>query len=380
MHLLALVTPRKPRLFTLLAACVAVALVCLGSASQPAQAGQDFGAEYEGYSTDGSTVHVLIGAAVVQIQIDLGHGIEPVASVCPVGVAIADVPLDNGAFRVDRKIYVDEHQTVSIVGFFDMPFFDAVGGTLRIEPDPGQPCKARTAVWRASRSAGGMAAPRNGLGTVIVTTGTVYRGATDTPAGTVRIRTNDIGSGIEQLSISARDGNCTYERTLNTPFVRYDVGVSMDYTDTSQTRPWRVVVVGSTLTVRGGAILGGVGSCQTLPVYFVADQATPPVATPTPIQVTTTSPPPTVIATPRFTTGTFPRSGTSIAVFGGGTNAELVTASSCPGTTAVFFATNPAGQFVTFVPVATVASVNASWNALFPNGIPTNTPIVGRCS
>lgn len=84
MHLLALVRPRKPRLFTLLAACVAVALVCLGSTSRLAQAGQDFGAEYEGHSTEGSTVHVLIGAAVVQIQIDLGHSIEPVASVCPV--------------------------------------------------------------------------------------------------------------------------------------------------------------------------------------------------------------------------------------------------------------------------------------------------------
>ena len=317
---------------------------------------------------------------VVQIRIDYhGLGLEPIRIECAVGASFVDVPLDSGAFRIDRKVYVDEHQTVSIVGFFDRPFFDAIGGTLRIEPEAGQPCKARTAVWRASRSAGSIAAPRNGFGTVLTTSGTVYREATNTPVGADIIRTDDIGTGITQLSISARDRSCRYERALNTTFIRYDIGVSMDYNDTSTTRPWRVVLVASTLQARGGAILGGTGSCPTLPVYFVADQDTPPVATPTPFIVSTTDATTPAITTPRFT-GAFPRSGTGIAVFTGGSNAELVAASGCSSATAAFFATNPAGQFVTFAPAATVAAANASWNALFPAGIPSNTPIVGRCS
>ncbi len=71
--------------------------------------------------------------------------------------------------------------------------------------------------------------------------------------------------------------------------------------------------------------------------------------------------------------------GYGLFVFGGGSYEQLVTASGCPKATATFWATNAAGQFVTYIPGSTVAVANAPWNALFPDGIPYNTALVGRC-
>lgn len=74
-----------------------------------------------------------------------------------------------------------------------------------------------------------------------------------------------------------------------------------------------------------------------------------------------------------------PTGGFGLFVFGGGTNAQLVAASGCPPSTAAFWATNPSGDFVAYVPASTVAVVNAAWNAMFPSGIPANTPLIGKC-
>lgn len=74
-----------------------------------------------------------------------------------------------------------------------------------------------------------------------------------------------------------------------------------------------------------------------------------------------------------------PNGGYGLFVFGGGTNAELVKASGCPAATASFWATNSTGQFVTYIPGAAVEVANASWNQLFPDGIPYGTALIGRC-
>lgn len=73
-----------------------------------------------------------------------------------------------------------------------------------------------------------------------------------------------------------------------------------------------------------------------------------------------------------------PTGGFGIIVFGGGTNDQLVAASGCPASTAVFWATSN-GEFITFVPGTSVGAVNAQWNALFAGGIPANTGLIGRC-
>ena len=78
--------------------------------------------------------------------------------------------------------------------------------------------------------------------------------------------------------------------------------------------------------------------------------------------------------------GSIPSSGGfGLIVFGGGTNAQLLTASGCPQATAVFYATNAAGGFVTYIPGTGIAAVNAAWNALFANGIPSPSALIGKC-
>ncbi|MEX2230384.1 MAG: IPT/TIG domain-containing protein [Dehalococcoidia bacterium] len=77
--------------------------------------------------------------------------------------------------------------------------------------------------------------------------------------------------------------------------------------------------------------------------------------------------------------GTLPAA-SGLFVFAGGSNADLVAATSCPVATAVFWATDGAGSWIAYVPSVTISVVNAAWNALFPSGIPPLTPIYLKCS
>ncbi len=74
-----------------------------------------------------------------------------------------------------------------------------------------------------------------------------------------------------------------------------------------------------------------------------------------------------------------PAGGSGLFTFHGGTNAELLAASGCNASTAVFWTTDAHGTWIGYLPSVPVAIVNAAWNALFPNGIPANTPIFARC-
>ena len=71
--------------------------------------------------------------------------------------------------------------------------------------------------------------------------------------------------------------------------------------------------------------------------------------------------------------------GGGLFVFGGGTNAQLVTASGCNASTSVFWTTDAGGAWVGYIPSVPVAVVNAAWNTLFPSSIPAGTPIFARC-
>lgn len=75
-----------------------------------------------------------------------------------------------------------------------------------------------------------------------------------------------------------------------------------------------------------------------------------------------------------------PAQGFQLFVFSGGTNQELVTASTCTSTTSAFWATDATGEFVVYVPGTSVSAVNAGWNSMFPAGLPANTPLIGKCS
>jgi hypothetical protein len=78
-----------------------------------------------------------------------------------------------------------------------------------------------------------------------------------------------------------------------------------------------------------------------------------------------------------LTSGSVPATGFGLIVFGGGTVAQLVTASGV-GNSGALYAT-VGGIFVPYVPGTTIAAVNADFLAAFPGGnIPANTAFVGR--
>lgn len=82
---------------------------------------------------------------------------------------------------------------------------------------------------------------------------------------------------------------------------------------------------------------------------------------------------------PPTTGGTLPPGSSALMVFIGGSNADLVAASGCPSSRVVLWATNAQGQWVGYIPTAP-SVINLLWEALFPTGIPANTPFYVRCS
>ena len=97
-----------------------------------------------------------------------------------------------------------------------------------------------------------------------------------------------------------------------------------------------------------------------------------------------TTPPPTLTPTVPPSSGTsigfpLPAKGFGLVVFGGGTNAQLVAASTCTSGSLAFWSTNSGGDFDVYVPGASIGAVNAAWNARYANGIPASTPLIGRC-
>lgn len=75
-----------------------------------------------------------------------------------------------------------------------------------------------------------------------------------------------------------------------------------------------------------------------------------------------------------------PDGGFGLAVFRGGTATQLVQATGCPATTAVFYFT-AGGAFVLYVPGTAVTSVNEAFLATFPGGaVPANTAFLGKCA
>lgn len=103
-------------------------------------------------------------------------------------------------------------------------------------------------------------------------------------------------------------------------------------------------------------------------------------ASTSPGTVAEVAPPAAPSTTGKIVGGSIPAGGgVGLVVYGGGSKEELFAASGCPKATAVFWASQD-GKFVTYIPAATVAVVNAAWDNVFEEGIPAGTALVGRCS
>jgi hypothetical protein len=66
-------------------------------------------------------------------------------------------------------------------------------------------------------------------------------------------------------------------------------------------------------------------------------------------------------------------------VYGGGSYADLVTASGCPEASAAYFYNKADGSFAVYIPGTTVGIVNEEIMTIFPEPIPLGTIFIGRC-
>ena len=131
---------------------------------------------------------------------------------------------------------------------------------------------------------------------------------------------------------------------------------------------------GATLqfSVVAQSTFGRTGSDTILLAITSESVGPPPPPAPEP------APAPIPTSDARIVTGEVPDHGFGLVVFSGGSGTDLVVASGCPLKTARFWAT-VGGKFVVYISGAKVAAANAAWLAAFPNGLPANTPLLGRC-
>ncbi len=76
---------------------------------------------------------------------------------------------------------------------------------------------------------------------------------------------------------------------------------------------------------------------------------------------------------------TLPPTGFGLFVFNGGSQQRLLDVTGCPPASAAFWVTDGQGSFVIYVPGTTVTAVNQRWLSMFPQGLPANTAVLGRC-
>ena len=121
------------------------------------------------------------------------------------------------------------------------------------------------------------------------------------------------------------------------------------------------------VTITNGAISGWASERYLRAVRALQPTPAASVAVPAPVPLT-----------PRILSGVFPPRGIALIVFSGGTDAQLLAASGCPSETASFWVIQ-GERFVQLLPGVTIPIVNAEWRSTFPNGIPANTALMGRC-
>ena len=379
-------TPRGA-LRTLVVLLVA-AVVSVSWGPREASAALDGGAQYEGSSSVGGQVRILISADRLTADITFDYPPDRLAATraeCPLHAEFLAVPIQEKFMKMENVVAGPE--VISFVGFFDSPFFTAASGTFSVTPAAGKPCLERQGTWRAGVTGLQLkGAPAGAFTTGIA--GDVFRlGGGSSAIGTAQLTTNDVGNGLTALSVNATVGACQYKATLNAKQLMYDVGATFEASD-SGANLWSGdgAADSSGISMGMGMVLGPQGTCPAIAVYFTANKPpsqVTPVPTATATQAPSATPAATPVAqssTPTLLGGKLPASGFGLGVFSGGSNAGLVTASGCPTATAVYFVTNASGDFVSYVPGAAVAVVNAQWNAMFATGIPANTPIIGKCS
>ena len=287
-------------------------------------------------------------------------------------------------------------------------------GVVAIDPAPGVPCRPIRRAWRAAVS--GASA---GFGSTIFTaTGSATVVGASAPAGTVQITTNTAttSSGFvayaETLSVSYQQGGCSYDRSAR--WSDYAGQSSNPLTLSSGASFFGAAGFGVVAGVigpdsaRGVVVIDGSGSCPSVALTYTAavggtaTPLAPPVATATPTATpaATATPTATATATPTatatsaatatpvatntptpaapvlgkfFGTPIFGASGPALAVFSGGSTADLEVAAKASGATGVW-AQDMSGAFKLLV-VDGPSFINEAFRMTFTSGLPANSPL-----
>lgn len=211
-------------------------------------------------------------------------------------------------------------------------------------------------------------APGPGLSPRTIYGGSAFGFVENSSRGSVAVDANPAGTGIARVTIAYSEDGCTYTIDFTaidlTAAKYFQVGVRT-VADAAANNPRSASITGVTRGMNrlaGGFTHPGYGDCPPVAGYWSA-----------------TALPLTGLLRPSIT-GSIPvAGGIGLVVFNGGTSGQLVAASGCPAATDAFWADDGAGGFVTYVPGAAVAVVNAAWESKFATGIPAGTPLIGRC-
>lgn len=365
-----------------LSTTIAGAVLALGTAllgaglmvSTPVAAAPVAGATYTGISAklDALTVSVnAAGNAVQTFQINY-----PATSVLPgcsnggsfnAATAVFTIPIVNSSFDTGSLQGPAEYV------WFKGAFGDdgLVTGEFRAGPTGNAACTGRDMQWVAVTRPG-TAAPASGA---------TFTGSTNTN-GTVSFTTAANGQGMTNFVLTLPQ-SCASQSMPGTLTITDGIASWFGTNTAGATTARFRMGVSGTQASGAYAVDLGVASCPPLIGTFTARAGGTATATPTASATAT----PATTATPApgagsgaIVSGTVPASGGfGLIVYGGGTVAQLVTATKCPTASMALYIAQ-GGDFLTYVPGTSIGAVNQAFLAAFPNGtVPANTPLIGRC-
>jgi len=347
------VQPHRTLLPLLASAMVAVALLLPAA---PAAAAPPVGAVYEGATSAGGTVRIVV-TADQSVTVTVQH--PGVGFGCPASsLTVQAVALAANGSQLTINAAPASDGVASMSGFFALPGSQAVAGAFSDRPASG--CAPRAATWSARRLDPPVAPEPWPYAAGVQHEGVAYD-VTGTPLGTADGVTD--AAGRVTVTISAVQGNCVYRAAPATAGGSdRPTGPLLEITGGAG----RVALVTSLAAMGGGFVVEATSpACPALAGMWIARApapAAPPAATPP------TGGPGRFASPPAFGSGF-----TALAVFGGGTVAQLEAAAREAAASGVW-AQDGAGRFLLLV-VDGPAFINEPFRAAFGAGLPASTAV-----
>lgn len=337
-------------------------------------------------------------------SLSLGYTIASPRAGCASKVEAFGIPLlpDLTGFRMDKNPSVGvlagrptPNEPVTVAGYWDGFTQFAAAGVITTDPTPGTDCAPVRRAWRAAADG----APVLGANIFANATGPATVAGQNAPSGTVTISTNAKGDALESFAVTYQQGACKYER--KTTSADYGIGATNPLLLDNGPSFFGLVAFGmisGAMTpggARGGVIIDGTGDCPTVALTYVVTSggtavptttptatatATPvptatatPVATATPTATATATPAPTAVKAQFLGTPVFGSAGQALAVFSGGTVADLEAAAKTAGATGIW-AQDSSGSFKLLV-IGGPGFINDAFRSAFPTGFAAAAPL-----